>query len=438
MALMIFFQNDQMIAWIRLSLLLVLSGFALGFGQTKWTLVDAMPNCKGIASITFGNGLFVAVGDTSEGAPTSPPNSPQYPGFVATSDSAKIWTLRNVGQTQDLNSVAYGKNQFVAIGNNGYFLTSTNGITWTSLITGSTSFQNSIAYGNGRFIVVGEDPSMGGNYQGVALASTDGTNWTKTDLAINLADFVTYGNKLFVALGATRTIFPSTHVDTFKIISSADGIIWKNIYSAISSFDSFTNFHSIAYGDNQFVAVGNGRSIYSSTDGSSWTKRDLPGWVLTSITYGGGQFVAVGWAGYVFSSRDGISWAGTRMDTTKDYISVAYGNGQFVAVGKDGAIAISKADPVAVQSSHAAPVILHSLKIHLGKNRLTALLPNRAANDMVKVTLLNIAGETVLSSIAQVKNGMFSVSTEGAPSRRYVLLIAGTKSTVSASLVLLH
>ena len=111
---------------------------------------------------------------------------------------------------------------------------------------------------------------------------------------------------------------------------------------------------AVAYGAGQYVAVGGGGTILSSSDGTSWTQR-TSGTTnsLRSIVYGGGQFVAVGGDEHdpnrkaiVVTSKDGLSWSLVETGVQNILRGVAYGAGRFVAVGGSGSIILSSEDGI--------------------------------------------------------------------------------------------
>jgi hypothetical protein len=117
-----------------------------------------------LTSVTYGNGLFVTVGDS---------------GTILTSPDGKTWTERTSGTGHNLWGVTYGNGTFVAVGYAAIILSSTDGIIWTntSVAQIGTKVLNKITYGNGLFVTVG--------YRGVSHGSSDGITWTevKTDAA---------------------------------------------------------------------------------------------------------------------------------------------------------------------------------------------------------------------------------------------------------------
>jgi hypothetical protein len=104
------------------------------------------------------------------------------------------WQWRNpLPQGNNLNAVTYGAGLFVAVGESGAIVTSSNGIDWRNQNSG-TSTLRAVAYGDGLFVAVGDD--------GVILSSTTGVHWTNHESRTSNSLFaVTYGAGRFVALG---------------------------------------------------------------------------------------------------------------------------------------------------------------------------------------------------------------------------------------------
>jgi len=156
------------------------------------------------AAITYGGGLFVAVGGTNKGA--SAPLS-----AVGTT-----WTARTLPTTSGTYSaITYGNGTFVAI-TTGAQLTaySTNATTWTqggNLPTSTT--WSSIAYGNGRFVAIATGT------RSVAISLDKGVNWKTVTPGMPSAltwTKIVYGQGLFVAIASGTT----------SVATSPDGINW--------------------------------------------------------------------------------------------------------------------------------------------------------------------------------------------------------------------
>jgi hypothetical protein len=115
-------------------------------------LIGAVPAPAGglhFRSVAYGNGNFVAFGDSASGT--------QY---VATSVFGYVWALHPYSSTQAIDSVTFGCGSFVAAGEstgtaNGISSSST-GATWTTTPVTTTAASNwtSVSYGSGRYVAV--------------------------------------------------------------------------------------------------------------------------------------------------------------------------------------------------------------------------------------------------------------------------------------------
>ena len=110
------------------------------------------------------------------------------------------WTTRSAAGNDDgWFGVTYGNGLFVAVGYSGdRVMTSPDGINWTARsAAGNDDNWYAVTYGNGLFVAVGGGPDR-------VMTSPDGINWTARSAAGNDDGWfgVTYGNGLFVAVGA--------------------------------------------------------------------------------------------------------------------------------------------------------------------------------------------------------------------------------------------
>ncbi len=150
------------------------------------------------ASVTFGNGMFVAVGDSAEAVTP-----------VMTSSDGMNWTPRST-ELNYWKSVTYGAGVFVAVAYGGthQVMTSPDGITWTPQSASGAFGWFSVTYGNGTFVAV--------SFDGKVMTSPNGAAWTtRTAPSASVWYSVAYGNGLFLAVAA----------DNF-VMTSPDGITW--------------------------------------------------------------------------------------------------------------------------------------------------------------------------------------------------------------------
>jgi hypothetical protein len=261
-------------------------------------------------SVTYGNGLFVAVAYNGTNR-------------VMTSPDGITWTPRTAAQANSWYSVTYGNGLFVAVSGDGVnrVMTSPDGITWTPR-TAEANYWNSVTYGNNLFVAVA------GSGTNRVMTSPDGITWTpRTAAEANGWVSVTYGNGLFVAV---------TSSGTNRVMTSPDGITWTPRIAAQAN-----SWFSVTYGNNMFVAIsrdGTNR-VMTSPDGITWTPRTAAqanSWY--SVIYGNGLFVAVSdtTVNQVMTSPDGITWTIRTDAQANSWMSVTYGNGLFVAVSTNG------------------------------------------------------------------------------------------------------
>ena len=243
---------------------------------------------------------------------------------VARADVLDNWTTNQITTNSfGLHHVVFGNGCFVAVGESGdagRIYTSTDGLKWTTQFSDFNSWGMTLHYANGYFAGIG-----GNNYVNV---STNGTNWVSTHLAGQLYSYnyagncVTYGHSLYVAVGDINGIG--------NIITSADGVTWT---SRSISPSTGGRIFSVVYGGNRFVAVGNNDGYeYTSTGfsvGTNWTQRSIPGG--NKISYGNGLFIVPLNNKTNLISTDGISWSFNSTGLTNQLGFITYGNGLFMA-----------------------------------------------------------------------------------------------------------
>jgi hypothetical protein len=132
------------------------------------------------------------------------------------------------------------------------------------------------------------------------------------------------------------------------IFSSSDGTNWTKKDLGTDEF-----LYGIAYGNNTFVAVGGSYdwlsdsftgSVLTSTDGQNWIKQSLIGMeFLNGTAFGNNIFLAVGERGSIISSTDGITWEQKAHSISPNLRNTIYSNNTFFALGVSGTILQSDA-----------------------------------------------------------------------------------------------
>ncbi|MGE5590769.1 MAG: S-layer homology domain-containing protein [Bacillota bacterium] len=261
----------------------------------------------GLNDVAYGEGQYAAVGAG---------------GAIFTSPDGSAWTPQTSGTTQSLLGVAYGGGRFVAVGYGGTILASEDGATWSPQSGGAGALLSDVTYGGGQFVAVG---SAAGS--AIILTSPDGLAWSAATPPPGFGELVVvaYGAGVYAVSG------PVIASEGVSLAASSDLVTW-NVYGD----GSLPYIRGAAYGEGQFVMVGNDALAFTSSDGQVWTERDTGALdYLEDVTYGAGEFVAVGWSGHMATSPDGLTWTGETPAVSSDLSGIAFGD-RFVAVAWDG------------------------------------------------------------------------------------------------------
>jgi len=188
-------------------------------------------------NITFGDGLFVAVG---------------HGGTILVSQDGAVWANRRSGTPSSLHDIAYAKGSFIAVGNEGVIATSTDGMSWHIQNSGTDERLHGVTYGNGLFVAVG--------YHGTILTSKDGVNWKTRESQIEeRLQGVQYGNGTFVAI--------SWHG---HVLTSKTGITWK------SQAGLGADLAQLSYKNGAFVSCSSQGGVWVSANGKLWSRATTP------------------------------------------------------------------------------------------------------------------------------------------------------------------
>jgi hypothetical protein len=321
-----------------------------------WSQDVAVPYPFLISAVTYADGLYLAGGG---------------------SRSANLWASSNaldwvrLDDPSSFFAVAYGNNVHVAVGAGSNVLTSVDGENWIPHGLGQNRVLFGVAFGNGIFTAVG--------YAGSLLTSPDGGNWTPQPLGTNLQLFaITYGANQFVASGSYGLVLVSSNAEQWQLrqtpvtddlpaivwtgqkflavnagaslLQSTDASNWTVRPVATNSFTNSYAFHGVAYGNGQYVLVGERvraisdiivvtAVILASANGTQWVEQELaPPSGLRAVTFAHGVFVATGDYGMLLTSTDARQWSPRDTGTSHDLRALDYGKGRFTGVGVLGSI----------------------------------------------------------------------------------------------------
>ena len=184
------------------------------------------------AGITFGNGIFVAVGNL---------------GSIATSTDGLNWTLRKTGtsSSQGLKKVAYSNGVFVAVGIYALTVSSSDGVTWTARNPGPFTDLSALVGAQGQFVAAG----MTSDGTVKSATSADGIAWSMGGVTgTSAVHAVAFGNNTYLALG-----------EAGEFSSSLDGVAWTKRTPVAGG-----GIYGAAFGNGTFVQVGYNGEILQS------------------------------------------------------------------------------------------------------------------------------------------------------------------------------
>jgi hypothetical protein len=326
--------------------------------RTSGTSVD-------LSGVAYGNGMFVAVGGTTNAE-------------ILTSPDAVTWTRQTTSFTNSLKAVAFGTNVFVAVGVQGAILVSTNGVSWSKRPTGlNKTFRavtSALVYLPGRmvplFVAVGDEGSMftswdglawgvqnssvlldlycvGGaaphrgdqpavvaaGAEGVAISSADGSTWTPFTIPTSEDVYAAAAGGV-MGNGGVSIFGLAGNAGAYVYRGSVDTSVWRTQAS-----NTGNTLRGMVQRNGQFIVVGDHGTVRC---GRIFLRRNSP--VLADfngVTWGKGRYVAAGSGGTLASSLDGITWSSTVV-STQNFLSVSYGANRFVAVGEGLSVAVSQ------------------------------------------------------------------------------------------------
>ena len=200
--------------------------------------------------ITFGNGIFVAVGNM---------------GSIATSTDGLTWTLSKTGTSfgQGLRKVAYSNGVFVAVGANAYTVSSSDGVLWTPRYPGPFSDLSALVGAQGQFVAAG----MASDGTVKSATSADGVTWSGGGVTgTSAVHALAFGYNTYLAMG-----------EAGEFSSSVDGVTWTKRTPVAGG-----GLYGAAFGNGTFVQVGyNGEILQSDSLAAT-----IAGTPDTSVTAG--------------------------------------------------------------------------------------------------------------------------------------------------------
>lgn len=299
-----------------------------------WRWNNPRENGNYINSIAFGNNRYLAVGDW---------------GTVLISEDGCHWRNRSLLTPDFFGCICFGRGIFVAylfepsstpVGiSASYLLTSIDGENWgvaysktNASIYGRTGVISKIIFADGQFVAVGGNESPAAGERGSwVLTSTNGSDWCIRQPDSDLSLFsVAYANNKYVAVGVNRISMVSSNALDWEVCTTNDLNTPSQWVDIIFENEKFT-----VLANNGFLDAPS--ALINSVDGRSWQSYiPLSDFKLRGISKIADTFVVAGQDGKAMTSLDGTHWSSLLLPTNTEIYSVKTIRGTTFMLGSDG------------------------------------------------------------------------------------------------------
>jgi hypothetical protein len=285
--------------------------------------------------VTYSFAMNARTGGGKGGEQTA--SQPATPRFAGASWSAGSTAVTG---TTDLHGLAYGtvtdttgsSSNYVAVGTGGKLYKSTDGITWVAVTPNTalaTDFKAAI-YAFGKYIAVGKQVNPTPQGTSNIVSSSNLVDWTPAAGSISSGiNAIASNGSTVVAVGDGGTAYSTTN-----------GTDWAPVVTGLANTINVNGLtYSSAVG---WVLVGTNGTLITSTDLTNWNipASGAVGSDINAVAVNSSNvFLAVGASGMAISSIDGANWSAPRTLGTapNDLFAVSTDSNQFLAVGQLGA-----------------------------------------------------------------------------------------------------
>lgn len=284
------------------------AGIVRSANGDEWTKVASVSDVGSPAAVTFGQGVFVAVG---------------YSGVILKSVDGEHWNkMTNPAGMGSLLNVVFAQGRFVAVGPH-TILSSLNGEAWELVESDDGALFKGLTYGPGGFAVTGATgQAAGGKGASFILLSVDGAGWDGQRISTVPEISATVELPAHTIASFDGKFFVSD--DAGAVQSSADLSSWR-----LETERLFAMSASIAFGSQTFVALDCDGTVFTSDIGRQWRKIADAGlskpfsgaWCNAPLIWASGQFIATAPFPGLYTSADGSHWT-RRVSSGFDHLAV--------------------------------------------------------------------------------------------------------------------
>ena len=282
---------------------------------SSWIELSSTTCEDGLNAVTYGNGLYVAVGDF---------------GSIVVSTDTTNWTAVTPDRRGCMVAMACNSTLCSASAETVWYswgfpdfstIVSTNGLDWTVSGYGPIFYSDNFPGFASITSLAGSSSNFVGVCSAGAVTTSDGVNWITNAIANSALNGVNYANGQYFAVGNSGGIY-----------SSANGLDWSDC-----SINSSGALYATAFGNGIYLTAGT--VVASSQNGVTWTLASTnPPAVVSKLVFGDGLFVGASYSGKILCSSNGITWQTRFTEPSGEAFSgLAFSGGTFLAIsGRSG------------------------------------------------------------------------------------------------------
>lgn len=259
---------------------------------------------------------------------------------VSPGTAGQSWSQRQNSTPQAQRGVATNSvGRWSSVGDAGSAATTTDGVTWTPLITGTSKNLKDIESDGSVWIIVGDQ---------TILRSTDGRNFVPVSMPVttaNLRAVETDGGQSWLAVGSNGTVG--------VIFRSTDGgVTWANIVVT-----QLLPLLAAKFANNHWMVGGNGGTLMTSPDMTSWTKQTFGvSTPVTALAYGDAQWLATTGRDIRRSLDEGVNWglAVASLIPSGTLNGLGFADSRWIVIGDGGTLRLSDDSGVSWEAASSA------------------------------------------------------------------------------------
>jgi hypothetical protein len=257
----------------------------------------------------------------------------------AVSADGITWTTSSITGMVGARVIRKLNGSWIAVGLNGGIFTSPNGTSWTSRSSGiSGVYIHNVASDGTRYVAVATPDAANKN---ITTSSDGGVTWSSVSVGTKIIFLgITHYNGKFYAAGYEE--LPPTNTRKGEMYTSTNGSTWTRVsLPIVAGLGIVAPLQSITNKGTTLIAAGNFGVVYKSTDdGVTWTSSEASQTSVNLLNIVCSPSLCVATSSRpsatVVSSSDLSNWSRWTTTSQLDIRGIAYNGSRWTVVGEQG------------------------------------------------------------------------------------------------------